>query len=85
MPSSPLPPFDKSAYSKIVGMYVLVPKERYPGHAAEGVIGWAARIVKFSNGKNGSKVILKIEDDKPATFTFGGGGKHDLWNLRRLT
>ena len=83
---SPLPPFDKSApFSKHVGMYVLVPDTKYPKWAPKGVIGWAARIVSFSNTKRGSKVILKIKDDDKATFTFGGGGKYDLWNLRRLT
>ena len=48
MPSPQLPPFDKSAFSKIVGMYVLVPATMYPKWAAAGVIGWAVRVEKFS-------------------------------------
>ena len=85
MPSFPLPPFDKSAFSKIVGMYVLVPATMYPKWAAAGVIGWAAKVVGFVTTKNQKKVTLKIEGDTPAKLSFESDGKHDLWNLRRLT
>ena len=86
VPSPPLPPFDKSNPSKIVGMYVLVPASLYPKWAAAGVIGWAARVEKFVCRNKVSKVMLKIEiDDKPVPFVVGGVGKYDLWNLIRLT
>ena len=66
-------------------MYVLVPDTKYPGHAAEGVIGWAAKVVRFVSTKSQKKVILKIEGVAPDKFSFGSDGKHDLWNLLRLT
>ena len=84
MLSPPLPPFDKSDFSKVVGMYVLVPAAKYPKWAAAGVIGWAAKVLRFVSTKGQKSVYLKIEGDNPAKFQFGSDGKH-VWNLLRLT
>ena len=83
MPSPALPAFDLTNRRDLIGLYVMVPVQKYPRFKQnDNHIGWPARIVGFAN-KN-KKVRLAVKGDKSPAKHNVKEGPWCLLNLIRL-
>ena len=82
MPSPALPAFDLTNLRDLIGLYVMVPVQKYiKFRRNENHIGWAARIAGFDKTKK--KVILEVIGD-PAAKHPVEGATICLMNMVRL-